>query len=283
MPELKAFHQPRSISEAVSLLEEYGDRARVVAGGTAVALSRSTRLEVLVDLSRLGINKLEESTDGLRLGAMVTCSQLRRFLAGRPASALSEAASGVGSRILQNQVTVGGNCVMVYAWSDLPVALWCLGASFLVQGSGRREICADDFFAEHPSRVIGTGELLVEVRVPPCPAGSGSAYLKFGRNATDQAVASVAVQVSQSQGKLTGARITVGAVRGLPQMLAGTAGSLVGKQPSPEALQQAGALAGDEAKITADFHGGADHRRQLVCSLVEDALAAAVSRAGGAS
>jgi len=278
MPELKALYQPNTLAEAQALLEEHGERARPLAGGTSLTRSRSAKVEVLVDLSRVGLDRITRADDGLHIGAMVRCSQLRRFLQGDPPSALYDAAGAVGSRILQNHVTVGGNCVMVYSWSDLPVALCAMEATFVIQGRGRRSMAADAFLGAHPTRSLAEGELLVEVVVPPPQAGVGSAHLKFGRNEADQALASASVQVELADGVARQARIVVGAVRGLPQLLMEASDALVGKEPDPQNLSMAAAVAGREAKVSSDFKASGEYRSQLVSSLVEDALQLAMDR-----
>ena len=283
MPDLKAFYQPRTLNEALALLEEHGERARPLAGGTSLAVSKSPRVEVLVDLGRIGLDRVEEKEDGLHVGAMVTCTALRRQLPDGAPGALRDALDRIASRILQNQITVGGNCVMVFSWSDLPVVLWCLGATFVVQGRRRRELPADRFFAEHPTHVLAEGELLCEAIVPRPQPGEGSAYVKFARNTTDQALASAAAMVRIVDGKLQGARIAVGAVRGLPQLLHGAASALEGQAPDAVTLAAAATRAAGEAKITGDYKASAEYRQQLVAALVEDALELAVRRAGGAS
>jgi carbon-monoxide dehydrogenase medium subunit len=283
MPEVKALYQPGTLGEAQALLEEHGERARALAGGTSLVLSRSAKVEVLVDLARLKLDRIEEAADTLRVGAMVTCSQLRRFLIDRPPTALLDAAGSVGSRILQNHVTVGGNCVMVYAWSDLPVAALALDARFVIQGRGdRRTVDADSFLASHPTRSLAEGELLLDLEVPRQRQGQGSAHLKFCKNAVDQALASASVSVELDQGVVRGARIVVGAVRGLPQVLAEAADTLQGKAPDPGVLELAAGAAAREARVASDFKAGGEFRTQLVQTLVEDALALAVARAGGA-
>jgi carbon-monoxide dehydrogenase medium subunit len=284
MPELKALYQPGTLAEAQALLEEYGERARPLAGGTSVALSRSSKVDVLVDLSRIGLDGIRlDEAGGLRVGAMVTCAGLRRFLAGQPLAggqALLDAAASVGSRILQNHVTVGGNCVMVYAWSDLPVALLALGGEFVIQGRGaRRTLEAESLFSGHPTRSLTEGELLVEVIVPPGRPGVASAHLKHTTNAVDQALASASVRLELQGGVVQSARVVVGAVRGLPQLLDETSDGLVGKEPDPQSLALAGAAAGREAKVSSDFKASGAFRIQLVAVLVEDALQLAVSRA----
>ena len=282
MKQLTNFHQPSSLEEALALLREHGDRARVLAGGTALALARSSRVEVLVDLRAAGLDWQEQREDGLHLGAMTSLNTLRRQLGDQP-SALLEAAAKAGSRILQNHITVGGNCVQVYAWSDLPVVLLCLGASFVIQGEQQRTVDAATLFSKPPAKLLQQGELLVEAHVPAAADGSGSAYLRHIRTDTDHSLVSVAASVTLEGGKVCEAAIAVGAVRGLPQLLPGAAESLEGKVPDEETLAEAGRLAAQEAKVMADYRATTDYRKQLLGVMVEDALSAAVERAGGAA
>ncbi len=283
MKQLTTFLQPGTLEEALALLSEHGDQARPLAGGTALVFSKSSRTSVLVDLRAAGLDWLEQRDDGLHLGAMTSLNTLRRHLEPGGPSALLEAAATAGSRILQNHITVGGNCIQVYAWSDLPVALLCLGAGFVLQGPQQRTVDAATLLAQPPLKLLGKGELLVEVVVPTPVEGSGSAYLKHIRTDTDHSLASAAAQVTLADGKVTAASIAVGAVRGLPQLLAGAADSLEDKAPEGAALAEAGRLAAQEAKVMADYRATTDYRKQLLGVMVEDALTAAVERAGGAS
>ncbi len=186
--------------------------------------------------------------------------------------------------MLQNHITVGGNCVGVYAWSDLPVALLALGATFVIEGDARRTLGAEALFAEHPTRALRAGELLCEVVVPAGRLAAGTAYLKQGRTEMDHALASAAACVSlDGGGQVAEARVAVGAVRGLPQLLAGAAAGLRGQPPTEEHLAAAASRAAQEAKVTADYRATADYRKQLLAALVQDALTAAAARAGGAA
>ena len=187
----------------------------------------------------------------------------------------------MGSRILQNHVTVGGNCVAVYAWSDLPVALLALGAGFVIQGASGdgRTVDAESFFAGQPIRSLARGELLVEVEVPAHGPGVTSAHLKQGRNEADQALASVSVRLGLEAGTIRSARVVVGAVRATPQLLTETSDGLAGKPVDPQNLALAGAAAGREARVSDDYKASGEYRRHLVSVLVEDALQLAVTRA----
>jgi carbon-monoxide dehydrogenase medium subunit len=242
-------------------------------------------VEALVDLR--GIDELHAVTadgDDLRIGAMVSCARLWRVrLEQLRPRVLVEAAASVGSRLLQNHVTVGGNCVALYAWSDLPVALLCLRATMVLRGQGgEREVPAEDFFASHPSKALEPGELLVQVRVPAVDR-TGSAYLKFSRNAGDQALASVAARLRLEEGRATHVSLVAGAVRALPQPLEAAAAALLGEVPDAGLIEAAGAAAAEEVKTVSDFKASAEYRESLVGSLVQDALELAVARAGGAA
>ncbi len=282
MKQLTTFLQPGSLDEALALLREHGDKARVLAGGTALVFATASTVEVLIDLRDAGMDWIEQRDDGLHLGAMTSLDALRRRL-GDELCAPLEAAGQAGSRILLNHITVGGNCVQVYAWSDLPVVLLCLGASFVLQGDAQRTVDAATLFAQPPSKLLTAGELLVEVVVPKAADGSGSAYLKHIRTDTDHSLASAAASVTLADGKVAAASVAVGAVRGRPQLLSGAAGSLTGKAPDADTLAEAGRLAAQEAKVMADYRATSDYRKQLLGVLVEDALVAAVERAGGAA
>jgi CO/xanthine dehydrogenase FAD-binding subunit len=287
MSQLTAFHQPVTLDEALTLLSELGERGRPLAGGTALALSRPARIEALVDLGRVEeLRAISSSADGLHVGAMVTCAELwRTALDPMPPRALVKAAASVGSRVLQNHVTVGGNCVGIYAWSDLPVALCCLGAELVLRSAARGEriVPAETFFAQHPGKLLTPGELLVQLRVPPQPEGTSSAYLKFSRNAGDQALASLAVWLRLQAGKVSGARLVAGALRALPQPLERAAATLQGAAPDVDTLVAVGAAAAEEARAGSDFKASAEYRKSLVATLVQDALELAVARAGGAA
>lgn len=238
-PRIQAIHQPDTVEAAISLLQEHGERARPLAGGTSLALSRSSRIDALVDLRRAGLTRIDHrGAAGLTVGAMATCNALRRSLAaggageqGTAAGALHEALDSLASRVLRNHITVGGNCVMAYAWSDLPVALSCLEARFTLRGpDGERTLAADELFERHPSRSLGPAELMTAVHVPAAADRSGSAYAKLTHNAGDHAVASVAAAVTlDADGRtVRTARVLVGGVRALPQRMDRAAEAVTG-------------------------------------------------------
>jgi carbon-monoxide dehydrogenase medium subunit len=283
MLDLKAFYRPASLEEAMGLLAEHGDRARPLAGGSSLVFAKGAPIDALVDLGRVGLDTLSVQQAELHIGAMVKVSALRKHLAHRDSTtALTDASNLLYSRVVQNHVTCGGNCVMVYGWADLPIATWALGARFALKSpDGEREVDADTFFAKHPSKLLGKAELLTTIIVPAAQPGEGSAYRKQQRDETDEAIASAAARVLLTDGKVAAARIVCGAVRPLPQRFDAPAG-LIGNAPSSEVISAAAAAIAEGATVTDNYLASAEYRRDLLAATVEDALTVAVERAGGA-
>ncbi|MCK5796571.1 MAG: FAD binding domain-containing protein [Deltaproteobacteria bacterium] len=282
MLDLHAFFRPQSLDEALNLLHEHGERARPLAGGSSLIFAKGAPFDTLVDLGDVGLDGLTMKDAEMHLGAMVRVSNLRRHMDHlMTTTALTEAARGLYSRVIQNHVTVGGNCVMVYGWSDLPVVTWALGARFVLKSTGgEREVDADTFYAKHPTKLIASDELLTTILIPAIQKHAGSAYCKQGRDKTDEALASAAARVLLAEdGSVLAARVVVGAVRPLPQKIDAPP-VLVGAQPEEATLRAAATAIAQDLTVTESPLASADYRRELVAVLIEDALTAAVARAG---
>ncbi|HEY3353499.1 MAG TPA: FAD binding domain-containing protein [Polyangia bacterium] len=285
MRNLADVHHPRSVEEALALLAEGGGRARPLAGGTSLVFLADPKVQALVDLSRTGLNTISLSGGNLRLGAMATARQVARSRAVVEAglAGLAEAAGAAGSRLLQNQITVGGNVVGVVPWADLPPMLLALGATCRVRGVSRtRDVAAAELFVRHPSKLIGSAEILTEVLVPRAPAEAGSAFVKFGRTAVDCALCDAAAYVELRGREICAVRIAVGALRPLPQRLKTAESALLGKEAGAAAFAVAARAGRDEAQIASDYRTTREYRRELAEVLVRRALEAAVARATGA-
>lgn len=283
MTKLEGFAYPRSVEEALAILAESPGDARPIAGGTALVRTAGRRARLLVDLSRAGLDTVALDGDVLRLGATATLDTVARspLVAQARLDALAEAAGSAASRRLRRQITLGGNLVALYPWSDTVPALLVLGAVIRVcSASGRRDLPIDDFVARHPSKVLKADELVTEIRVPPAAPGTGSAFLKFARSAVDHTLCNAAASVRLVDGVVAEARVAVGGLRPLPQRLVDVERALVGKVPDPETLAAAAAGAA-QAEVVASFLASVEYRRHLCGVLVRRTLETAVRRAGG--
>jgi len=312
---LTGFEYPRSLEDALAILKERGAEARPIGGGTSLVVNPGPRTRVLVDLSRVGLTRLSRENGHIALGAMLTARALGRapLLAATGLQALREAAWACGSRLLQNQITLGGNIVGLYPWSDLPPVLMALGARVRIRSKEKaREVSLEDLVARHPTRQLAPDELVVEVVVPVPPSGSalsgsarnasaneagpqdvtppsdegsssgfGAAFLKFTRTAVDYTLCDVAVAVSIHEGVVTAASVVASALRPLPARLATAEQALLGKEPTETAFADASRAAMAEALIAKDFRASCEYRRELLGVLVRRALETACHRALG--
>jgi carbon-monoxide dehydrogenase medium subunit len=185
---------------------------------------------------------------------------------------------------LRNQITIGGNLVGLYPWSDPVPALLALGATARVRSAaGTRDVPLDELVAKHPSKLLQPGELVTEIRLPRAAAHTGSAFLKFARSAVDYALCDAAAWLRLDGKVIREARVAVGALRALPARLVAAEKALVGQAPDPATLVAAAAAGAAEAEVTADFRASVEYRRELCGVLVRRVLETAARRAAGRS
>jgi carbon-monoxide dehydrogenase medium subunit len=282
MRNLAEFQHPGTVEAALALLAATPGEARPLAGGTSLVFTADPRTRVLVDLSRAGLAGVTLADNALRLGAMATARALAKspLVAEAGLPGLAEAAAACGSRLLQNQITVGGNLVGLYPWSDLPPMLVALDAAAEVRSaSGARTVPVVDLVARHPTKQLQPGELIVAITVPRAPAGAGCAFEKFARTAVDYTLCDVAAALVIEGGTITRARLAVGALRPLPARLPAAEAALVGAQPTAAAFAAAGEAAAGEVQVASDFRASRDYRRELCGVQVRRALETAAARA----
>jgi carbon-monoxide dehydrogenase medium subunit len=286
MTKLEGFAHPRSVEEALAALAGAPGDARPIAGGTGLVPMADRRARVLVDLSRAGLDGIALDGDTVRLGATATLTAVVRARAVAEAGldALLEAAGAAASRRLRNQITIGGNLVGLYPWSDPVPALLALGATARVRSAaGTRDVPLDELVAKHPSKLLQPGELVTEIRLPRAAAHTGSAFLKFARSAVDYALCDAAAWLRLDGKVIREARVAVGALRALPARLVAAEKALVGQAPDPATLVAAAAAGAAEAEVTADFRASVEYRRELCGVLVRRVLETAARRAAGRS
>lgn len=282
---------PTRLADAVALLSDYGDRARILAGGTDLIVQIREHLrdvDLVVDGKQ--IPELEELTyrpgEGLVLGAAVSC---RRIAANPEVRAhypgLAEAAALIGGTAIQSRASVGGNLCNSGPAADSTPALIALDALAVIAGPhGERRVPVHEFCTGPSQNVLGRGELLVALRLPDPGPRSGSAYLRFiPRNEMDIAEAGVGAALGlEADGRtIASARIGLGAVAPTPLLADAAGASLVGQPAGPEAFSRAGELARAACRPITDMRGTVEHRLNLIAVLTRRALTAAAQRALG--
>jgi aerobic carbon-monoxide dehydrogenase medium subunit len=285
-----------SVDEALALLARYGPEARVVAGGHSLIPMMKLRLaqpEALVDINDLTeLSYLRVDGDALAIGAMVRHAELLdSALAGEHFPILHDAERVIADPVVRNRGTVGGSLCQADPSEDLPAAFAAVRAEAVIRGpQGTRTVPVRRFHTGPYETVVGPGELLVEVRVALPSAGGvgsagGSAYAKVERRAGDWAVAAAGAALRLSGDAETGwsvaeAGIGLTAV-GAEHFAAEQAEEyLRGRPATPDSFAEAGRIAAEHCRPTADQRGPVDYKRHLAGELTTRALRRAAARAG---
>jgi len=277
--------RPRSLQEAISILEKFGSRAMPKAGGTDLLMWMKDRLvtpEVVVDLSLIpdlaGVNF---SKDGLRIGAMATCTEVLEFTAVEDHfPALRDACLSHSDWLIRNRATVVGNVCSAVPSGDVMPALYCYDATIRIVGPrGERSIPINKFILGPRKKDMIAGEIVTHVFLPLPEGKSSGCYLKLGRrNALDLAQVGVAcVAIDGKNGREY--RLAYGAVAPTPVRAPMAEKALQGiKTPDDALLEKVSALAKEAVKPIADVRAGVEYRLAMVGELTKRAIETCVER-----
>ena len=274
------YEAPRSLDEALALLRQFGDEAKVLAGGQSLVPLLKLRFaapELLVDINGIpGLDHHREDPDGtLHVGALcrhVTLERSALLAAKHPL--MASAAPMIADPIVRNRGTLVGSLCHSDPQGDWASVLIALGGHVVAVGpSGRRTIPAAEFSVGPFQNALLPGEIAVEA-VVPAPTGEVSGtYLKLERRVGDFATAGVAVALQTAGGRVTRAGIALTGVG--PHNIQATAAeqALVGRPLSSESIEEAAALAAEAAKPRSDHRGSAAYKRHVVATFVRRGLA----------
>ena len=270
----------KTVSEAVALLDEKGDQARILAGGTdLIVQAREGRrtLDWMIDIKSIPeVNVLDYDAEaGLTLGAAVPCYQVYAVDAICEAyPGLVDATIIIGGTAIQGRAAVGGNLCNASPAADCIPPLIVLNATCVIAGpNGEREISVEDFCTGPGQTVLSKGEILVSIKIPTPLQNSSSYYLRFiPRNEMDIAVvgAGAAVVLDEAKQRIVSARIALAAVE--------ASALLAGKEISDATIDEAAQAAQAIARPISDMRGTAEQRTHLVGVLTRRALNGAIQR-----
>ncbi|HWQ24953.1 MAG TPA: xanthine dehydrogenase family protein subunit M [Gaiellaceae bacterium] len=279
------YFAPRSLDEALAVLERFGDEAKVLAGGQSLIPLLKLRIaapRALVDLNRIeGLDELGEREGALHLGALVRHKACERseLLRGRY-RVLGDTAPQVADPIVRNLGTVCGSVAHADPQGDWGSALLAIGAEVVARGrSGERAVPVEQFFQAPFTTALEPGEIVTGIRVrDPGPRASGT-YLKLERKVGDFATVGVAVHVSLDDGRIGRAGIALTGVGPTNLKAEEAERALAGAEPDEEAIAAAARLAAEAAQPLDDLRGSAEYKRNVVRVFVERGLRTAVAAA----
>jgi carbon-monoxide dehydrogenase medium subunit len=275
------YHAPDSLDEALDLLSEHGDEAKLIAGGSALLIMMKQDLVQpghLVGLQRIaGLGGIRRVNGDLAIGGLTTHRELETSpLVAEHCPALAETFRKVATIRIRNVATIGGNLVHGDPALDPPVTLLALGARVHLRSpSGERVLPLDDLFVDYYETAVQPDEVLTEVRVPAMPPGSSATFLKFlPRTEDDYGTVTVAVRLTAdpSGQRCEDVRIALGAAGSTTLRARAAEDTLRGQPLGDQAFRAAAAAARGETDPISDLRGSADYKRQMAEVFVRRAL-----------
>lgn len=280
------YHAPTNVKDALGLLGRYKDDAKLLAGGHSLVPMMKLRLaqpKHLIDLRKVpGLNGIKEDGGTIVLGAMTTHWQMESSsLLKSKCAILSETASIIGDPAVRNLGTIGGSIAHADPAADQPATLIALGAEMVCEGpKGRRTVKVDDWFQGLMSTALHEDEILVEIRVPAWPAGTGGAYLKFPHPASRFAVVGVAAMVTlDKEGKCTKVGVGVTGAGTKAVRSKGVEAGVTGKKLDAATIEAAAQKGAEGVDVQADLQGSVEYKSHLCRVFAKRALTEAVKRA----
>jgi carbon-monoxide dehydrogenase medium subunit len=264
-----AYARPASLAEALALLAERKDEARVLAGGQSLVPMMNFRVaapKVIVDINRIAaLSGIKVTKNHVRIGALVRHVELERSAdIALHLPLVASAMPHIAHPAIRNRGTFGGSCALADPAAELPACALALGATFIAAGRrGERRIAAGDFFKGLYATALEAGELLVAAEFPLPKPAYASAFGELARRHGDYAMVGVAVHGSTQSGKFSDMRVVFFGVGDRPQRAAQFEAALGGQAAAARTIAAALPRLDADLSPRADFHGSAATKRHL--------------------
>lgn len=280
------YYAPTTLDEAISLLQELGDEAKILAGGHSLLPMMKLRFaspEQLIDINNIpGLSYIKEEDGFLKIGALTKEAELEHsdIVPGKYPIFL-DATKLIADPQVRNMGTIGGNLAHGDAANDHPAVMLAMRAEVVATGpEGQRTIPIDEFFYGFYMTALGETDILTEIRIPIPAAGTGNAYHKLERKVGDYATAGVAVQLTlDSDGVCTYAGIGLTNVNPTPLRAERSEQALVGNKLTDEVIAQAAQFASEDCNPSDDLRGDEEYKRAMVGVLTKRMIHKAMERA----
>ena len=280
------YFAPTSVADAVSLLQEHGLEAKLLAGGQSLVPLLNMRLArpaVVIDVNRVeGLDYVREDGDALAIGAMTHQRTVERSeLVQRVNPLLHAATQLIGHPQIRNRGTIGGSIAHADPAAELPAVALVLDAEMRIVGpNGERLVLAADFFVTYLTTSLEPSEILTEVRFPALASGAGWSIQEMTRRHGDFALAGSVVTLTMDGDSCKDARIVLFGVGATPIRVQLAEERLIGQRIDAALMKEVGLEIRDSIdEPLADIHATAEYRRNLAGVLTERALVEALERA----
>jgi carbon-monoxide dehydrogenase medium subunit len=287
IPAAFEYLRPKTIPEAIGLLQQFGEDAKILSGGQSLIPMMKFRLArpaYLIDINRIsGLSYIREEEGYLKIGGLTREADLETSpLIHAKYPILADTSRVIADPQIRNMATLAGNLAHGDPANDHPATMLALRAEIVVSGpQGERVLPVDGFFVTLFTTQLEHDEIVTEIRLPVPPARSGGAYVKLERKVGDFATAAVAAQLTINDGGVC-RNIGIGLtnVGATPIRAAKAEEFLLGKTLGEATTTQAAQLAAEEAQPSSDLRGPEEYKRGLVKELTRRALSRAIERVG---
>ncbi len=280
------YHPATSVDVAIALLQQYGDEAKLLAGGHSLLPTMKLRLAQpghLIDLGRIsGLSYIREDDGVVAVGAMTRYVDIERSeVLKKHFALLPEGVAQIGDPQVRNRGTIGGSIAHSDPAADTPGIVLALKADIVAKGpNGVRTIKADDFFMDLFQTALQPDEVITEIRFPKPPVHTGSAYMKLANKASHYAVVGCAAVVTlDGNGTCASASVVITGASVKPTRASAVEAGLVGKKLDEATIANAASHAADGLEVVSDIHGSQEYRAQMATVLARRVVARAAERA----
>jgi len=287
IPPAFEYLRPNTIPEAIALLQQYGEDAKILSGGQSLIPMMKLRLArpaYLVDINRVsGLSYIKEEGGFLKIGGLAREAELESSpLIRSKYPIILDTTHVIADPQVRNLATVAGNLAHGDPANDHPATMLALTAQVVATGpAGERIIPVEEFFLSLFSTALQQDEIVTEIRIPIPPSRSGGAYFKLERKVGDFATAAVAAQLTVDD-KGTAQKVGIGLTNVGPKPLKATQAEnfLRGKNVDQASIARASQLAAQGSQPSTDLRGPAEYKRGLIKELARRALSRALERTG---
>jgi len=286
---LPQFHYfaPETLEEAFSLLQEFGEEAQVLAGGTDLLVKMKQRAvepmpKCIINIKKIpGLQYLEaDDKSGLRMGALTTIQEIKSFLPIRQRfPGLAQAAGILSTPQVRNIATIGGNLCNASPAAETAPVLNTLSALVKILSKRQdRVVPLEEFFLGPGKTILRNDEILSEIQVPSPPPNSTTVYLKHGKRLSDIAIVGVAVAIRMEGNKCSDVKIGLASVGPTPMRAKKSEALMIGEQIDEKLIEEIGKTVSQESRPIDDIRAHANYRRKKAGFLVKEAIRQALQQ-----
>ena len=281
-----SYHRASSLDEAIGMMSDLGDGARILAGGQSLIVLLKMRFDEpsdLVDIGRIpNLDQIDDSGNEVRIGALATHRRIAASALAKAIPIIGDCANGIADNQVRTRGTIGGSVASGDPNCDWPVLLHTLDAQVDCQGpNGNRTLDINGFVEDYFQTILTPGEIVKTIRFNKPGAGSGGAYCGFKRCAPAYPTVSVGVQISMLDGQVKSARIAVGSAGPVARRAQEAEAELVGQSLSAACIEKSAEAAAAAIDPVEDQRGTADFKRRVIVAVTQRAIGIAQRRANG--